>query len=265
MNKLTIEQCQDLVSMKIPHYRGQNGNVYHRDRESLLKSKPSDNDLELYSAAARRMFNAQFTGIPVYRIIADNNGEYIPKETTLKAIEMHSNQFKNEPKKSLQECKDELAKAINQYPFSSDPIYDNWEKYSDEMIREEAFYSLQKKSDEAAELYLQSNTSEFKRKIDELEKQIELLSNDDYINVQDQLPPAGQKCFFICKIAWKSKNNIRVFYDEMTSNEELLEYGLSANLLLENSDFLVAQHKNMDELCQEYVTHWKKSKPLPKI
>lgn len=69
------------------------------------------------------------------------------------------------------------------------------------------------------------------------------------------LPPFGKRILFRGVISWKTKQ-YRFFDDELTTDEEGLDYGVSAYILKDNYDYLVSQHPDISEICDEYVTHW---------
>jgi hypothetical protein len=59
---------------------------------------------------------SELTGIPEYRILADDIGEYVTKRGALKAMEEYASQFKSEPDekdKRIQELEKALAIADN--------------------------------------------------------------------------------------------------------------------------------------------------------
>jgi len=77
-----------------------------------------------------------------------------------------------------------------------------------------------------------------------------------FIKITTQLPPFGKRVIFRATITWKTKDKFLFFDDELTTDEETLEYGQSAYMLKENSDYLVSQNPNIGEVWEEYVTHW---------
>lgn len=70
------------------------------------------------------------------------------------------------------------------------------------------------------------------------------------------LPLFGKRVLFRAVTTWKTKNKFRFFDDELTTDEEGLDYGVSAYILKDNYDYLVSQHPDISEVCDEYVTHW---------
>lgn len=77
-----------------------------------------------------------------------------------------------------------------------------------------------------------------------------------FVSVLKKLPPFGKRVLWRGYISWKSTDKETYFDDTLTQEEEGLEYGQSAYLLKDNTDFLVSQHPNIEELASEYVTHW---------
>lgn len=77
-----------------------------------------------------------------------------------------------------------------------------------------------------------------------------------FVSVLKKLPPFGKRVLWRGYISWKSTDQETYFDDTLTQEEEGLEYGQSAYLLKDNTDFLVSQHPNIEELASEYVTHW---------
>lgn len=78
----------------------------------------------------------------------------------------------------------------------------------------------------------------------------------EWISVKDRLPDIGQKVIWRGIIHWKRKDKVSYFDDELTNEEEALEYGVTAYLLRKNTDFLVCTHPYVGDLTYEYVTHW---------
>jgi hypothetical protein len=70
------------------------------------------------------------------------------------------------------------------------------------------------------------------------------------------LPPFGKRVLFRGVISWNSRKSSYFFDDELTTDEEGLDYGISAYILNDNSDYLVSQHPDISEVCDEFVTHW---------
>lgn len=80
--------------------------------------------------------------------------------------------------------------------------------------------------------------------------------NNTWINIQKELPPFGKRVIFRTVISWRSEKKFKYFDDELTTEEETLEYGINSYLLKENTDYVVCQHKDISNLYDEYVTHW---------
>jgi hypothetical protein len=78
----------------------------------------------------------------------------------------------------------------------------------------------------------------------------------DWIKVTTALPPFGKKVLFRGIVTWKSREPICFFDDILTNNIEDLEYGQSAYVLKNNSDYLVSNNPNIREVCDQFVTHW---------
>lgn len=79
----------------------------------------------------------------------------------------------------------------------------------------------------------------------------------NWIKITTALPPFGKRVLFRGKITWRTVSNpVKFFDDVLTTEEEQLEYGHSAYVLEENTDYLVSQHPNFNEICDEFVTHW---------
>jgi len=89
----------------------------------------------------------------------DENMPAPNKLMLLDAMEEYANQFKHQPKKSLLECKDEVAKYRRGCNFEN-------------ILRGTHYKYIETIMNESAELYLQSNTSALKS---EIEKQKELI------------------------------------------------------------------------------------------
>jgi len=77
-----------------------------------------------------------------------------------------------------------------------------------------------------------------------------------FIKITSQLPPFGKRVLFRVTQTWRMKKFFKFFDDELTPEEEILEYGQSAYILKDNSDYLVSQHPNINEVCEDFVTHW---------
>lgn len=83
-----------------------------------------------------------------------------------------------------------------------------------------------------------------------------------WIKISSQLPNFGENVVFRAIINWREKDkNVVIFNDELTTQEETLEYGLSGYILKDKSDFIVCQHSDVGDLYDEIVTHWM---PIPK-
>jgi len=84
-----------------------------------------------------------------------------------------------------------------------------------------------------------------------------LLNFMEWIKITDKLPEFGKRVLFRGKITWKTKlNPIDFFDDELTREEETLEYGESAYVLQDHSDWLVSQNPNISDICDQFITHW---------
>lgn len=77
----------------------------------------------------------------------------------------------------------------------------------------------------------------------------------DWIKITTKLPPFNKRVLFRGLITWR-KQQWSYFDDELTHEEETLEYGQSAYILKDNSDFLVSQNSEIEDYCSEFVTHW---------
>lgn len=62
----------------------------------------------------------------------------------------------------------------------------------------------------------------------------------------------------VCK--WSQRVKVKYFIDEVTTQTETLEYGHNCYLLRDNTDYLVLELKELQEMYDEHVTHWM---PLP--
>jgi hypothetical protein len=79
----------------------------------------------------------------------------------------------------------------------------------------------------------------------------------EWIKITTTLPPFGERVLFRGIITWRTKLNLVKFFDDvLTTDEETLDSGHSAYVLKDNSDYLVSQHPNFNEVCDEFVTHW---------
>lgn len=116
-------------------------------------------------------------------------------------------EFKVEPGLSLEQAKDEVARAVNKYPFTEDPLYENWQDYKVSMIAEKEFNTLLEKSDQATELYAASLTSEIKELREENEKFRKLLTKiaDPIAHIQGEALFSG-KCVDGAKAVELSNN-----------------------------------------------------------
>lgn len=77
-----------------------------------------------------------------------------------------------------------------------------------------------------------------------------------WVSVSYIMPPFGTLILLRGVISWKSKNSVLYFSDIVKNDYEILEYGISGYLLENNSDYLVVNHPNPEEVCSEYITHW---------
>jgi hypothetical protein len=83
-----------------------------------------------------------------------------------------------------------------------------------------------------------------------------------FIDIKKSLPPFGKELLFRGVIDWKKDNNVSIFNDVLTMETEQLEYGETAYLLKNNTDYLVCQHSEVNTLCDQYITHWM---PIPEL
>jgi hypothetical protein len=101
---------------------------------------------------------------------------------------------------------------------------------------------------EAMEAY----ASKYKYRVQEFEH------NDKWIPIaNNSLPPFLKPLLFRGVIGWKSNDNVSYFSDELTTEEETLEYGNVGYILKNNSDYLLTTYHSPEELCDTYVTHYK--------
>lgn len=71
------------------------------------------------------------------------------------------------------------------------------------------------------------------------------------------MPPFNKTVLFRGIITWKSKlNPIDFFDDELTHDTEDLDYGVFGYVLNRNSDWLVSNDPNIENVCDQFVTHW---------
>lgn len=104
----------------------------------------------------------------------------------------------NQLKKSLKEYKDEVASKTpftNSYQFN----FIDFDSLKAECIVTQNFDMIVTKMEEAAELYLQSNTSELKREIEELKKVVYLQSKNSELakkNQSEMIKIINQLCEF---------------------------------------------------------------------
>ena len=75
-----------------------------------------------------------------------------------------------------------------------------------------------------------------------------------WIKITNQMPPFDKKVLFRAVCTWKGIS-VHYFSDEMTMDEERLEYGITAYLLRDN-DYFVSKDANINDVTKEYVTHW---------
>lgn len=87
-----------------------------------------------------------------------------------------------------------------------------------------------------------------------------LALSERWVDVSAIMPPFDTLVLLRGVISWKSKNSVFYFSDIVKNDYEILEYGMSGYLLENNSDYLVVNHPNPEEVCSEYITHWM---PLP--
>lgn len=79
----------------------------------------------------------------------------------------------------------------------------------------------------------------------------------EWIKVTDKLPGFNQRVLWRGVLNWRNeKDKYSYFDDELTNDEEILGYGQTVYLLKDNSDYLVSQHPNINEILDEFVTHW---------
>jgi hypothetical protein len=88
------------------------------------------------------------------------------------------------------------------------------------------------------------------------EKDTELV----WIKISTSLPPYGQNVIFRAVIKYRTENSVVIFNDQITTDQEGLDYGLTAHLLKDKTDFIVCDHKDVEDLYDEVVTHWM---PIP--
>lgn len=81
--------------------------------------------------------------------------------------------------------------------------------------------------------------------------------NNGWIKVSDVMPPFDTHLLLRGIITWRSKNSVSYFSDVVKNDYEILEYGNSGYLLETNNDYLVVNHPNPEEICSEYITHWR--------
>lgn len=81
-----------------------------------------------------------------------------------------------------------------------------------------------------------------------------------WIPVSEVFPPFGTLVLLRGVIDWKGEAGVSYFSDEVENDYEILEYGRTGYLLKSNSDYLVVEDPNPEEVCSEYITHWM---PLP--
>jgi len=79
----------------------------------------------------------------------------------------------------------------------------------------------------------------------------------EWVRVCDLMPPFDKPILLRGVMSWRSKDKATYFSDIVKNDYEILEYGYSGYLLENNSDFLVVNHHNPEEVCSEYITHWK--------
>lgn len=82
----------------------------------------------------------------------------------------------------------------------------------------------------------------------------------NWIKISSTLPNFDENVLFRAVIKWRKEENVVIFNDKLTTQEETLEYGLSAYVLKDKSDFIVCQHNDVGDLYDEIVTHWM---PIP--
>ena len=96
---------------------------------------------------------------------------------------------------------------------------------------------------------------------DFIESENEMLKVDrEWISVETKLPKFDELVIWRGLVTWNSKNPIRIFSDEMTMEQETLEYGEQAYLLKNETDYVVCRNPNVQEFTDQFVTHWM---PLP--
>lgn len=93
-----------------------------------------------------------------------------------------------------------------------------------------------------------------------LQSAYNLALSERWVDVSVIMPPFDTLVLLRGVISWKSKNSVFYFSDIVKNDYEILEYGMSGYLLENNSDYLVVNHPNPEEVCSEYITHWQ---PLP--
>jgi hypothetical protein len=78
----------------------------------------------------------------------------------------------------------------------------------------------------------------------------------EMIKITDKFPPFDKQVIFRAKTTWRNKDTITFFDDKVTRNEATLEYGQTAYILDNHCDYLVSDSPHINELCDEFVTHW---------
>lgn len=81
-----------------------------------------------------------------------------------------------------------------------------------------------------------------------------------WIKISTSLPPYGQNVIFRAVIKYRTEDNVVIFNDQITTDQEGLDYGMTAYLLKDKIDFIVCDHKDVGDLYDEFVTHWM---PIP--
>lgn len=84
-----------------------------------------------------------------------------------------------------------------------------------------------------------------------------------WIDINDKLPNYKEKVFWRGIVTWRSADDqVSHFEDSLSYETEGLDYGKTAKLLCDNSDFVVLECADRECYADEFVTHWM---PIPKV
>lgn len=73
----------------------------------------------------------------------------------------------------------------------------------------------------------------------------------------NSIPPLDKLVLLRGIIRWKPDNqSVKYFSDKLDGDQEILEYGRYGYTIDANSDYLVIEGDNPEEVCDEYITHW---------